>query len=289
MRRTLLVLGLTLIATGALAQGRSVSIHDDDDFGDCNSRNVRFDGDPAVVERQELNAAGLRSLRVRSGRGPLSVRGGNAFSIVVCKAAEDATTLRDVSVRLEGNELSADGPGDDDWVVSYYVTVPRGAELDVHAANGPVSLRDVDGRLNVRMQNGPLSLRNVSGNVDAETKNGPVSLTGGSGDVRLAAQNGPLTVKLSGDAWDGNLEASTKNGPLSVKMPRNYRSGVTVEALGRGPVSCKAEGCEQYRATRRSRDWDDDDDQPRRIELGSGRQNVRLSTVNGPLTIRDEE
>lgn len=287
MRRHILALGLTLLATGAFAHDRNVSIHGSDDFDDCRSDRVRFGGNRAVMERQEVSAAGLRSLRLRSGQGPVSVRGGNAFRIVVCKAAESESALRGVNVRLNGNELSAEGPGgDQEWVVMYQITVPRGAELDVNASNGPVALRDVDGRLSVRAVNGPLSLNNVSGEVDAETTNGPISISGGSGNLKVAAQNGPLTVKLDGDAWDGTLDASTKNGPLSVRLPRNYRSGVTVEALGRGPVSCKAEGCGEYRSLRRGNHWDDD--QPRRFEFGSGRTNVRLSTVNGPLTIKDE-
>ena len=127
---------------------------------------------------------------------------------------------------------------------------------------------------------------------DATTTNGPISVRGGSGTMKLQASNGPLTVQLDGNSWlGGTLDASTKNGPLSVKIPRGYNSGIVVEA-GRGPLSCHAEGCEQWRAARNT---DDDDDgwggnrRSRRIELGNGRADVHLSTVNGPVTIKDEE
>jgi hypothetical protein len=77
-----------------------------------------------------------------------------------------------------------------------------------------------------------------------------------------------------------------------VKIPRGYNSGVVVESSGRGPFSCRAEGCEQWRAQVR-RAHDDEDygghNEPRRVELGSGRADVRLSTVNGPVTIKDDE
>lgn len=291
MRRFVLILGITLLATTAFAHGRhgsrNFTVDDDAVFGDCNGNRITFDGERAVMQREELPAAGLGALRVRSGNGAVSVRGGNAWSIIACKAAADEAMLRNVDVRLSGGELSASGPRDEDWMVVYYVTAPRGAELDVQATNGPVSLRDLDASLNVRQKNGPLSLKNVSGDVDAETTNGPISVTGGSGRVKLTAANGPLSVRLAGGQWNGSLDASTKNGPLSVRIPRGYNSKVLVEALGHGPVSCRAEGCEGIRARTRSSDWDDDE--PRSFEFGSGAQTVRLSTVNGPLTIKESD
>lgn len=294
MRRFTLALTLTLLATGAFAHGRNISMNNDDEhFGDCNSNRITFDGERAAIQREEIPASGLRSLKVSSGNGPVSIRGGSAWSIVACKAAEDESLLRQISVRLSGNELQYDGPDRDDrdWVVVYYITTPRGADLTVNASNGPVSLRDVDGTVNLRTKNGPLSLYDLSGTIDAEAQNGPISITGGSGQMKVSASNGPLSVKLSGAGFNGTLEASTKNGPLSVRIPRNYGSGVLVEALGRGPISCRAEGCREARAKAIRNDDDDDwsDDEPRSFEFGSGRQVVRLSTVNGPVTIKESD
>ena len=63
-------------------------------------------------------------------------------------------------------------------------------------------------------------------------------------------------------------------------MPSSFRSAVVVESEGRGPVSCRAEACRQARRT-----WDDEDN--RRIEFGSGPAVVHLSTVNGPVSVRE--
>lgn len=289
MRRFVLALSLTLLATAGFSHdrghGRTINFDGESEFGDCNSNRVKFDGERAKIERQELAAGGLRSLDVRSSHGAVSVRGGNAYSIIACKAAASDAGLRAINVRLSGSELSASGP-EDDWMVFYYITMPNGANLDVESTNGPVSVKDASGDIKVRAKNGPLSLRNLSGTLDAQTTNGPISISGGSGNAKVKATNGPLSVKLDGTAWDGSLEASTQNGPLSVKLPRGYRSGVFVEALGHGPVSCKAEGCDNVRSEQRRRDWDDE---PRTFEFGTGTRNVRLSTVNGPVTIKDAE
>ena len=280
MRRLGLVLATALLATSAFAHD-TVYLSDSEQ---CSGRNVMFNDRPAYVQKETLDARGLRSLKVSVQNSAVSVVGGApAYEITVCKAAEREEDLAAIHVRLNGNEIEATGPDDSRWQASYFVRVPRGADLDLSAKNGPLSIRDVVGTVVARSHNGPLSLKNVDGNVDAETRNGPISISGGSGDLKASASNGPLSVKLSGASWNGTLDASTKNGPLSVSVPRDFASGVVVEAHGRGPISCNADAC-----NRRAMHVDsDDDDEPRRIELGSGPVNVHLSTVNGPVTVKD--
>ena len=285
MRRFVLTLAVLLTATGLFAGDHTFT---SDDWDDCNARNYRFDGDRGVVRREEIPARGLRSLNVTAENGPISVRGGaSTLSIVVCKAAANERLLDQIQVNLSGNELSAEGPGRGDWTIGYMIQVPAGMELDLRTKNGPVSMKDVDGRITAHAKNGPVSLKNVSGEVDAQTTNGPISITGGAGKVKAIATNGPVSVRLEGDGWqNGSLEASTENGPLSVRLPRGYATGVLIETNGRGPVSCNFDGCEEVRRSQRDHDrWNE----PRRFELGSGPQNVRLSVENGPLTIREGE
>lgn len=286
MRRFVLTLAVLLTASGLFAGDHNFT-HTSDDFDDCNARNYRFDGERGVVERVEIPARGLNSLRVRAENGPVSVKGGaDTLSIVVCKAAANERALRDIRVDLSGNELSADGPSHGDWTVGYQIRVPRGINLDVTSKNGPVSMKDVDGRFVAHAKNGPVSLKNVSGEVDAKTTNGPISITGGAGTVKAVATNGPVSIRLEGSGWQGgSLEASTENGPLSVRVPRGYATGVLIETNGRGPVSCNFEGCDEVRRAQREDRWNS----PRRIELGSGPQNVHLSVENGPLTIKEAD
>ena len=284
MRRLAFILVLTFVAAAAFA-------HDDFDHRSsaekCSPDNIHFgdDDDEAFVKREVIEARSLRSLKAVVSHAPISFEGGNAagYTITVCKAAEVAADLDRIRVTLDGNELRTDGPEGrrNRWTVLYHVRAPRGADIDVETQNGPLAIRDLNGTVVARAKNGPLSLKNVEGNINATTTNGPISVRGGSGTLKLAATNGPLSVHLDGSSFDGTLDASTENGPLSVKVPRNYASGVVIQSNGRGPIQCRAEGCE--------RGWrSDDDGQPRRIELGSGPANVRLSTVNGPITVKDE-
>jgi hypothetical protein len=282
MRR--LVMALAVVAGVALtgssaAAGEELGFRND---GECTERSVRFSDRNAFMRKEVINGGGLRSLKASVSNGPISVEGGSSagYEITVCKAAEIESDLDAIQVRLSGNELVADGPDNGRWTVLYHIRTPPGADLELSAKNGPLSLRNVDGTIVVRSKNGPLSLTNVQGSVDAETKNGPITLSGGSGTMKLQAANGPLSIKLAGGSWSGDLSASTKNGPLSVRVPRGYGSSVVVESRGRAPISCRAEGCE--------RSWrGDDDDDEKRIELGTGPANVHLSTVNGPVTINE--
>jgi hypothetical protein len=289
MRRLGFALVLSLAATAAFAQGTFI-VHGDD----CSSRNFSWDGEESFVARQTIDAGALRSFKATVDHAPISVVGGSTrgYSVEVCKAAARREDLDAIRVSVEGGELRTSGPEGSRWSVHYKVHVPDNANIEIEADNGPISIRDVNGTVVTRASNGPLSLRNLSGNIDATTTNGPISIRGGSGTMKVRASNGPLSVDLDGTSWrNGSLDASTRNGPLSLKIPRNYGSGVVVDSNGRGPLSCKAEGCQRYRSAsedgdRRGRHWDDE---PRHIELGSGAEAVRLSTVNGPITIKDDE
>jgi hypothetical protein len=285
MPRLVLTIAATLVATSAFAHGGWSNIDGDD----CSTRGFRFDGRRAHVVEESFDAPSLRTVKVTNA--PVSIKGGTGgtYSITVCKAAANAADLNNIHVAVEDGALVSRGPDNDEWTVTYKITAPSGAKLDIESRNGPLALRDIDGDFVVRLKNGPLALHRVGGNVDAVTTNGPISIEGGSGTMKVKASNGPISVTLDGASWEGgSLDASTSNGPVSVKLSPAFASGVLVEAHGRGPIACKAEACEgQLR--RNQRGWDDDDDEPRKFEFGRGPQNVRISTVNGPVTIKDAE
>jgi hypothetical protein len=263
MRRIAFALTAALAATSALAHDDFISRRSSAE--ECSERNIRMGDGRTYVKKEVISAGALRSIRASVTNAPVTVEGGSSagYQITVCKAAESLADLEAIHVRLDGDELKADGPDNSRWTAMYHILTPRGADVHLEAKNGP------------------LSLDNVEGNVEAITRNGPVSIHGGSGTMKVQAANGPLSVKLDGLSWNGTLDASTRNGPLSVRVPRGFTGGVLVESKGHGPVSCRAEGCD--------RAWrSDDDGEPRRIELGTGTANVRLSTVNGPVTVKDE-
>ncbi|HUP49795.1 MAG TPA: hypothetical protein VNA04_13495 [Thermoanaerobaculia bacterium] len=293
MRRSLLLSTvLFLVAASAFAHGRHGSnLNVSFDGGDvallgCDALSVRFGGERVPVVAEEIPFHGS-ALRVRAEGNGSGIRAagwsGNSYGVTACKAVAPGVDPGSVRAILAGNEVTATGPDDERWVVYFLIRTPRGASLDLRSTNGPVSVSNVNGTVHAEAVNGPVSIKESSGSIIALTTNGPVSVSGGSGDIRLEATNGPVSVKLFETTWNGNLDASTRNGPVSLKLPRGFRSGVTVEALGNGPVTCRAEGCPDLRIHPFERE------RPRRIELGSGPRVVRVSTVNGPVSVKETE
>jgi hypothetical protein len=270
------------------SQNVSINTGDYEELTSCSQIRVTFDDAPAVRAEEELPVANVRALKIVSDQhGGVRVAGWDQprYAVTVCKAAATPALLGQVGARLSGDEITSTGPDDGQWVVYLLVRTPRNATLDVSAHNGPIGLHGVNGTLTVHAQNGPVSLKDSSGTIDATTVNGPISLSGGSGNVKISATNGPLSVKLNGARWDGSLEATTQNGPLSLKLPRNYGSVVDLNMKGHGPISCKADACRDIK-----RSWhDDDNDMPRQLTFGSGARNVSLSTVNGPVVVKEAD
>jgi hypothetical protein len=290
-------------ATSRSGRNMSVSTDHDGPIDDCSQVRVTFDHDAAARAEQTLDVASARgALRMRAPvHSGIFVQGSDRrdFSVTACKAAALSQDLARISVSFENGELALRGPENGDWLVYVIVRAPRAANLDLEVENGPVSVRGISGAVTARTENGPLSFRDSSGTIKAHAKNGPISLkectgtveaqavngpvsvTGSGGDVNVSTQNGPISVNLSGSLWDGRLEAHASNGPLSLCLPERYGSGVLVESSGRSPFQCRARACEGAR-----KNWDEDS---RRVEFGdSASPAVRLSTVNGPVSIRSD-
>ena len=185
-----------------------------------------------------------------------------------------------IKLSVENGRVSVSGPSDhDNWTVFLLVRAPKSANIELRANNGPLSIYDLDGKLFARTTNGPISLRGFSGDADISAVNGPIDLTGNSGKLRLHTENGPISVSLSGDAWNGSgLEADAQNGPLTLRVPKNYQSSLLVESNGHSPMSCQASFCNDARKT-----WDED---RRRIEFGNSPAVIHLSSVNGPISVK---
>jgi hypothetical protein len=287
---------LALGFTSARANRHHHSVNISDWHGhpanDCSDLRIRFDDQDAVVrsEQRTLTKAEAAVLQVHPHtNGGVQVVGWDreTYSVTACKAAaasgDAERILSQVTMSIENGKVSTKGPGDDDeWTVYLLIRTPKSSTLDMETMNGPLSFYDLDGKLTARAHNGPISLKNFSGEAEITAVNGPISLDGSRGNVRIHTENGPITVELAGNSWSGaGLTADAKNGPLTLMVPSGYQSSFVVESTNYAPVSCKASICDQARKT-----WDDEH---RRIEFGSAPAMIRLSTVNGPVSVRESQ
>jgi DUF4097 and DUF4098 domain-containing protein YvlB len=254
----------------------------------CSDLRVRFDHHDTVTDSEvrTISKSVAGTLRVQAeSNGGLYVQGWDqdSYSVTLCKAAEagsDAQSiLSRIQLSLNNNDLRVSGPHSSDrWSAHLIINAPKGSALDLQVNNGPMTLYHVDGNLKVRAQNGPVTVTGCTGQLDLSSHNGPVTLEENGGQQNVHSENGPLTVSLSGQSWNGSgLEAHTTNGPVTLRVPEGFKSGVILESDGYSPFRCSASVCSEGRKT-----WDDDH---KRVEFGSGPTTVRVTTVNGPVSV----
>jgi hypothetical protein len=296
MFRTAAFVGLLALALGSSpprpVQGRRVSL----EAADCSEINMMF-GDYQVARAEQHGtvpvSGGTLDIRPESNGGVQIQRGtGSTFGITACigagarrladaQAAADAVRLviEGNRVRVTGSNLSGGRNGVQNWSVQLIVTAPDGASIDVETMNGPIGVSGFSGTLAARASNGPIALDDVTGGVRARASNGPISVTGSRGEFDIETANGPIDVRLSGRRWDGHLDARAANGPLNVRVPADYQSGVEISSSYHSPWSCQATACRSG-----NREWDE---RTRSLHLGVDPVVLRLSTVNGPVTVAE--
>lgn len=164
-----------------------------------------------------------------------------------------------VSVRMDGGRLSADGPDTgrgENWGVSWEVMVPRATDLDIETHNGGIGVTD------------------VSGTIQFQALNGGVHLTGVGGDVEGRTTNGGLHIELDGDNWDGEgLDVETTNGGVTLRVPTDYSARLETGTVN-GGIDIDFPVMVQGRVGRRLT-----------TTLGEGGPLVRAMTTNGGVKI----
>lgn len=269
-------------------RGASISTSGEKGITDCDQLRMRV-GDGETVRSQltqTVPRSAISTLQVRSSKnGGIQIQGWNRdeYSITACLAAagdnanEAKALLEQLKLSVSEGKVTVEGPSPQDWLAFLIIQAPNGTVLDLAGVNGPIGVSDFSGAITARNINGPITFHSVTGQVGAEVQNGPITVKSSGGDFRLSAQNGPLTIELDGSQWSGGeLEGRTQNGPLTLKLPESYQSSVRIDASRHSPVECRAIQCQQA-----ARTWD----RPTVIQFGEATPVIRLSTINGPVTV----
>lgn len=264
--------GLALLGAACAALPLQAQADDDEWVRRCERDWGDRDRERVCQVRVETIAA-REAITVDGGtNGGASVIGWDRNEIEIhariqtqAESLERARALADdVRFNTDGT-IEADGPSTsrrEHWSVTFVIYAPRGTDIDLRAHNGPVSARELNGRLVLETHNGPVSLRNVGG------------------DVRARTQNGPVRVELSGSRWDGGgLEARTQNGPVTLIVPEGYNAELETGTVN-GPMSIDF----PMTVTLQGRVG-----RSLRTTLGNGGPSIRVTTQNGPLSVRRPE
>src|ERR1051326_4594387 len=274
------------------AKNRNLNISTDRNAEHCSDLKVRSDGEIAQTAETftlSLNEASILEIQDSAGRSVMRVRGWDRpdYAVEACKiaAADDRSSaealVHGISGSRSAGRFSTSGPVADNanWQLYFIVHAPKDGRLDLETKNGPIDVAGISGSLKLRATNGPVALRDCGGQVEVHTGNGPISFSGGGGEVHLNAHNGPIALELTGEIWNGaQLEARTLNGPVSLTLPDAFRSGIRVETDGNSPMSCNAPACRSA--------WQNHTSNLRTLQLNGSQDAIRVSTSNGPVSVR---
>jgi hypothetical protein len=196
------------------------------------------------------------------------VRGGSY------RQAEEFLKEVKINIRQFSNELriSADYPRQDSFsgffslftgsgkpgvTITYELTVPKNAELELETTNGAINVANITENIRAKTTNGSVELVNISGNLVARTTNGSLVASFAAiqfkGEIEMRTTNGRIEIELP-DSVSAQLSARTTNGKISTDFP--------VKVQGRFETN-KIEGT-----------------------IGGGDGRIDLRTTNGSVTIR---
>ena len=271
---------VTAVLVSAAAVALPAQRNRDRDFGLSQEEWCRDErrADFCEVREETIPNSNTVYLDAR-GNGGVAVRGWDrsetrvrARITVYDDSREAAERLaKEIRITTTGGRIRADGPErdrdrrrrdrwDDDrwWNVTYELQVPRKADLSVDATNGGINIEDVRGR------------------IDAHTVNGGIQLNDVGGEIRGETVNGGLQVELAGEKYDGpGLDLKTVNGGVTLRVPSNFSGELDARTANGGisvdfPVTISGliNNRRQITGT-----------------LGSGGPRLRLSAVNGGITI----
>jgi DUF4097 and DUF4098 domain-containing protein YvlB len=156
------------------------------------------------------------------------------------------------------NFRSGEGRYDNPATIEYALTVPRTAMLDsVELVNGQLDIDGVEGNVKASSVNGSVTARGLKGEARLSTVNGPLQATFLQLDetkpISLGSVNGNVTVVIPSDS-NASVRAGTVHGSISNDFGIQVKHG---EYVGHNLEA----------------------------QIGSGGPRIKLSNVNGAITI----
>jgi len=221
--RVLFVLAAFLI--GVVAAGAQDKAVAKGNSNFCSDNNWSSDNKESARDLREMEVAGGGVISVDAGKnGGVSVRGENRNTVLIRACVQawgptaDAARAAVQSVKINtGGTISAEGPDESNYSVSFEIRVPRNSDVNLKAHNGGISISNVDGNLQFATVNGGVHLDTVAGDVKGRTTNGGVN------------------VVLAGNTWKGSgLDVQTDNGGVHITMPDNYAANLETGTVNGG-------------------------------------------------------
>ena len=272
---------ISLVLAGLMITPDSnLSINADNNFVNANAPTVvRLDETERFEQTYPLNAGGRVSVSNVNGSIIVEAWDRNEVRLEAVKTADTKEHLAEVQIKIDARQDSFSVETDygswkrnNDGVwknknygkleVQYRLQVPRGAVLDeVETVNGSVTISNMTNSTKASAVNGNVKATNLRGTARISTVNGTTEADfdslAGTGQITLDTVNGKVLLTIPSDA-NATVRADTLNGQIYNDFGLPVRKG---EYVGRDLYG----------------------------KIGSGALNIKLSSVNGELSIRRKQ
>lgn len=173
--------------------------------------------------------------------------------VLICAVYPSRRSSRPNDCRRHGGSNDTD---DNDVEVTFEVRVPAGVDYQAETVNGDVTARDLGG---------DAELTTVNGDVDVEA----------GGVAKGTTVNGSIRARLGRADWKDRVDFTTVNGSIAVTLPSSTSADLQATTVN-GSIDS------DFPITIRGRM------QPQSVRgrIGEGGRDLKLTTVNGGITIR---
>lgn len=210
-----------------------------------------------------LSPGGSMSVSNVNGRIEVSAWDRNEVQIEAVKRANSMAKLQEIEIDVAATgdqvEIETDLPRSGNASVSYRITAPASAVVEVDTVNGSVNIAGIRGGMNAHSVNGAIEADGLAESSEIKTVNGSVearySTAPSSGRHHFKSVNGAISVYMPATP-SGRFTAKSVNGSIQNDF------GIEVQKARYGPMR-SMEGT-----------------------LGSGAGLFEFSTVNGSIRIR---
>jgi DUF4097 and DUF4098 domain-containing protein YvlB len=283
MKRTTLTIAVLAFALMSVASSRRTMAHFEDSqvrLAPGVDRNVRpqpeVQGDMLTEEFHQtypLSATGRVAIENINGGVRVSVWDRNEVKVDAIKTARTREQLEEVQIEVVNTTDSVriktkcpDRAQNDEGSrrysnpasIEYTLTIPRKAQMDSGLVNGSLDIEGAEGDVKAACVNGRIKANGLTGEVKLSTVNGGIEanlarLDEGKG-VSLVSVNGTIVLTIPANA-SAQVRANTVHGAITNDFGLQVNDGQYVGHDLSG-------------------------------QIGSGGPRVRLSNVNGPISIK---
>lgn len=219
--RVFLVMALSLTATAALAERVEEAFDRTLAFKAGERLLVDNENGSVTVGSWDRDEVRIEATKYADGSRDSAREVLAAIEIQVTRSP-GVVEVRTITPRRSGGSFwSWIGGNDGNRGVTYRITVPRSANLDIETINGRVNVSRVSGEMNLESTNGRIEVRDGAGRVNASTTNGRIYAELRSvapGGMRFSTTNGGVEVSLP-DTVAADLDVSTTNGSIKTDFP----------------------------------------------------------------------